>query len=38
MVEKIMRNEELKNYKIEENQRKYQEMVEREKMKNKIIQ
>jgi BMFP domain-containing protein YqiC len=37
MVEKIMINEERKNYKIEENQRKYEELMGREKAKEKII-
>lgn len=38
MVEKIMINEERKNFKIEENQMKYQQLIEREKVKEKIIQ
>ncbi len=37
MVEKIMIVEERKNYKIEENQRKYEELVGKEKAKEKII-
>ena len=37
MIEKIIRNEEAKNYKIEENQRKYEDLTFREKMRNRSI-
>lgn len=33
MVEKIMKNEELKNYKIEENTRKFNELLEKDKLR-----
>lgn len=38
MVEKMIRNEEAKNYKIEENQRRFEELMHREQEKNKLIQ
>eukprot|EP00347_Sterkiella_histriomuscorum_P016780 403351881 len=38
MIEKIIRNEEAKNQKIEENQRKYEDLTFREKMRNRSIQ
>ena len=37
MVEKIMRNEEVKNQKIEESQKKYNELIEKEKKRELII-
>lgn len=38
MVEKIMKNEEAKNFKIEENQRKFEELMNKDRMREQIIQ